>query len=629
MKMKKLIIIFAITLQGFYGYTQGLDCSGAEPFCTNSGYTFPASTNVPSLGQVGCLSTTPNPAWYWMQIGNSGNINIHMSSGGDVDFICWGPFTSLSAACNSGLMSNPGVDCSYSTAAQEDCNITGAVAGQVYVLLITNYANITTNISFNQTSGTGSTNCGIMTPPAIGDTVCVGETATISVSTPVAGATYTWEGPNDFFQSGQASSIIIPNATAINAGQYSLSIAYNGQTGEPVMCSLVVNPKPVLTITTDTICVGGTTEISVTGAHSYLWNNGLTTPTISVSPITNTGYKVTGTTQWGCKDSTTTQVVVFENPIITITPQMVCSGELAIASAPNALSFQWSDGGPATDSIIMNVLAPQIYTVTATMNGGCTGTGVLTVNPNPIVGTTGDEICAGESATINANGASSYIWSNAQTGSSISSSPINTESYSVIGTNDFGCKGYDTTTVIVHPKPIAGFHPNPSLVTLDQSEVAFIDESYDATIWSWNFAEYTNPNNTSTEQFPTHVYQTVGYFKVWQVVTSEFGCQDSTLRLVQVEAPYFFYVPGAFSPNNDGLNETFCPNGKGLDISDYSMEIYDRWGLLVFKTNTPLACWDGKIGGEKAPMGTYLYKILVKDMERNYHDYLGKFVLLR
>jgi gliding motility-associated-like protein len=629
MKMKKLFIVLAITLQGFYGYTQGLDCSGASPFCTNSTYTFPASTDVPSLGQVGCLYTTPNPAWYWMQIGNSGNIDIHMSSGGDVDFICWGPFASLSAACATSLMTNPGVDCSYSTAAQEDCNITGAVAGQVYVLLITNYANIETNISFNQTGGTGSTNCGIMTPPAIGDTVCVGETAVISVSVPVAGATYTWEGPNDFFQSGPSSSISIPNATSINAGEYSLSIAYNGQTGAPVLCNLVVNPKPVLTVTTDTICIGGTATIAVSGANTYIWNTNAITASINVTPTVTTQYKVTGTTQWGCKDSITTQVIVFDNPIVTVTPAVVCTGVTAVAFSPNASFYQWSGGGPATDSITMDVTSQQIYTVTATTNGGCTGTGTLTVNPNPTVTATGDEICAGESATVTASGATTYQWSNLLGGSLLTVSPMSTINLSVIGTNDYGCKGYDTITVVVHPKPTAGFVSNPEIVTIDEGAITFYDESVGATIWNWNFGEYNLPENTSTEQSPIHIYETIGYFTVWQIVSTEFGCMDSTKRIVQVEAPFFFYVPNAFTPDSDGKNETFCPYGRGIDINGYSMEIFDRWGAFVYKTNIPLGCWDGKINGQKATQGIYIYKIFLKDLEAKRHDYVGKFILLK
>jgi gliding motility-associated-like protein len=122
------------------------------------------------------LLTQPNPAWYYLQIDQSGNLDITISqvdnngSGIDVDFIAWGPFASPTGPCTAGLTSGNTVDCSYSTAATEVANITGAVTGEYYILLITNYANQSGNITFSQTGGTGSTDCSIVTPscPTVG-----------------------------------------------------------------------------------------------------------------------------------------------------------------------------------------------------------------------------------------------------------------------------------------------------------------------------------------------------------------------------------------------------------------------------------------------------------------------------
>ncbi len=630
-------IIFSILFLGNYALkAQGTNCGNASPFCSNDPtYTFPAATSVPSLGTIGCLYTTPNPAWYWMQIGNSGPLNIHMSSNStngtphDVDFICWGPFPSLAAACATSLTSNPGVDCSYSAAAQEDCTIPNAVTGQVYVLLITNYANVPTNISFSQTSGVGSTNCGIMTPPPIGDTVCAGETAVLLVSSPVAGASYSWEGPNDFLLTTTNNSISFPNATSAVAGEYSLSITYDGRVGDPVYCRLVVNSKPTLTVTTDTICVGDVATISVSGGDTYRWNTMQTTQSISVTPLETTQYSVTGTSIWGCKDSVSTEVVVYNNPAPVVTPATICSDELATVFALNVASYVWSDPALVNDSVIPSVTASQTYIVTVTNSGGCTGTATLTVNPNPIVVATATEICQGQSSNVTANGATTYDWSNLQNGSVISVSPSTSLTLSVVGFTEFGCKGYDTVLVIVHPTPDAGFAVSSELITIDEGVISFIDQSTDATAWQYNFGEFNNPLNTSTEQNPIHIYESTGFFKIWQVVSTEFGCMDSTFKRVQVMAPYFFWVPTAFSPDNDGINESFCPKGKGIDPINYSMQIFDRWGYLVFKTNVPLECWDGFINGTKAPVGNYIYKINLKDQEAHTHEYMGQFVIIR
>ena len=139
-------------------------CSGADPFCTGTTFTFPNSTNVADLGAVDCLGSTPNPTWYSMEIDQNGpmGFTISQTSGGsglDVDFALWGPFPSLAAGCGNPFPNGTPIDCSYSTAATETVNIPNAQVGQTYILLITNFSNLPGTISFSQTSGTGSADC--------------------------------------------------------------------------------------------------------------------------------------------------------------------------------------------------------------------------------------------------------------------------------------------------------------------------------------------------------------------------------------------------------------------------------------------------------------------------------------
>lgn len=678
------LVLFTLIFSIFNTFGQGTpgvpgaDCASAGGFCSeNPDLTFEAGVDTPPFQSgTGCLSSTPNPAWYKMQVSQNGRINISLKTTPpqDLDFACWGPFNDEFSGCGQLLMNcngcsshgptngpNPSnlggypvgnlVDCSFSALDSEYVHIPNATSGQWYMLLITNYSNQPCNITLNSDpSSTGSTNCAIMTPPAISDTVCLGETATLTVSTPVAGANYIWEGPYDFYRSTNSPSIPINTGDVnifninnngdtvyLSSGTYtfSLTINSNGQLGNTVECALIVNNKPTITATTDSICIGENATLTASGGNSFIWNTNETTPSITVSPTVTTEYSVAGTSVWGCKDSAQTQVVVFNNPNITVTPPAVCSGELSTVSAPNAVSFVWNDGDSTmTDTIRPIVTSQQIYTVTVTMNGGCSGTATLTANPNPIIEATATEICQGESSTVSVTDLSgstsnTYTWSNGSSGATISVSPYNNMDISVIGTTQFGCVGYDTTTVIVHPRPTSDFLPSSYMVTIDEGDVTFNDMSTNATSWYYNFGEFHNPSNISTEQNPTHTFISTGFFKVWQVVTTEFGCADSSYKRIQVEAPYFFYVPSAFTPDNDGKNEEFCPKGKGIDSRNYTMEIYDRWGTLIFKTNTPLACWDGTYNGEKAAMGSYIYKINLKDMESKYHEYLGTFVILK
>lgn len=148
------------------GGAGGSNCATMNPFCTSNTYCFTAQTGTTAEvgNNYGCLSTQPNPTWYYFEISSNGNLVFDMSAGSDIDFAIWGPFGSLAAAqSNCGSLGAP-IDCSYSTSPTEQGNITGVVAGQVYVLLVTNYAGVVQDITIN-TGGanTASTNCSIVT----------------------------------------------------------------------------------------------------------------------------------------------------------------------------------------------------------------------------------------------------------------------------------------------------------------------------------------------------------------------------------------------------------------------------------------------------------------------------------
>jgi hypothetical protein len=171
----------------------GDDCIAALGFCTSNTYSFPNNTNAGNLGPIDCLLSTPNPVWYYMQIQNPGALNIDISqtttagTGIDVDFDLWGPFTSLPSGCSSiAAGTAPSIDCSFSAAAIEQANITNALTGQYYIILLTNFSNQAGNITFNTAAGsTASTNCNILcgiTDVTAVPTACVPATNKYSVS---------------------------------------------------------------------------------------------------------------------------------------------------------------------------------------------------------------------------------------------------------------------------------------------------------------------------------------------------------------------------------------------------------------------------------------------------------------
>lgn len=149
-------------------------CTNMLPIC-NNGY-FPLPVNLPMpppSNNYDCLTTSPNPVWFYTQIQTSGSINLELtnSAGVDLDYILWGPFNNLNDANNAcGNLGNGGNipgnvvnSCSYSGGATEFITISNATAGSIYVLLVSNFSNQPTNASLTQLSGTGSLTC-ITTP---------------------------------------------------------------------------------------------------------------------------------------------------------------------------------------------------------------------------------------------------------------------------------------------------------------------------------------------------------------------------------------------------------------------------------------------------------------------------------
>ena len=330
---------------------EGSPCAfnGANPFCTDEnpyGVTYPSgtgssdatSTFFNTSGRIGCLYTTPRPAWYYMRINEPGNLLIYIeqmsASGGglDVDFACWGPFT---AANQSEFMNNlccglynfttdyidshrPTngnhngdmggyplgnlVDCSYSGSATEWCYIPNAQEGQFYLLLITNYNGSAGTITFTPvaSSSTATTDCSLLAQVTNDGPYCEGDTIHLSCQDPEPGATYAWTGPNGWTSNAQNPTIA--TATLAMSGDYSLVKHLGGQSSPAAVTTVVVNANPVITLSTnrDTVCDNQSATITASGGNMYVWNNGQGGASITVEPTTSQLYTVTVTTAGNC-----------------------------------------------------------------------------------------------------------------------------------------------------------------------------------------------------------------------------------------------------------------------------------------------------------------------------------------
>lgn len=167
-KIQYILTITFLLINANYVFAQqgSASCSSAVKACvTTVNYSFDASYSGGSAGagnNYGCLSTQPNPSWYYLDIAESGNIDIAIqsnTSGRDIDFAIWGPYSNIGTAqLACGSLPTP-ISCSYSPSGTELGQIPSAQAGDTYLFLLTNFSNTANNVSFTQTGGTGQTNC--------------------------------------------------------------------------------------------------------------------------------------------------------------------------------------------------------------------------------------------------------------------------------------------------------------------------------------------------------------------------------------------------------------------------------------------------------------------------------------
>ncbi|MCW3103059.1 MAG: hypothetical protein JWO09_1499, partial [Bacteroidetes bacterium] len=493
-------------------------CSQANPFCTPSVYTFPNNTAQASIGTIDCLFSTPNPIWYFMQIANPGNLDIHIaqtSSGGtglDVDFDLWGPFPSQAAGCAAIQAGTAlSIDCSYSAAAQEDANIVGATTGQFYIMLLTNFSNQPGTITFNQTGGAATTNCAVLcnmtgltaTPGAcVPATNTYSVTGTITVTAPPATGTLTVTS-----SCGGSVTYNPPFATSIN---YTLP----GITANGAACSITA------TFTADPTC-------TLTQAYTAP----VSCATCSLTAA-NSGPVCTGSTF-----------------------------NLTATAVAGATGYSWT--GPGFTSAVQNptgVTAPATagtytYTVTATTaSTSCTSTTVLTVNPRPVITAPANiTVCGGtvipaQVFTSTPAGAT-YTWSNTNaaiglatggTGSVSSFTATNATNAPITGTITVTptlgtCPGTPITyTITVNPQPTSSYTQTANDCLPGNSfNFTSTGSSGAGYTQTWNFGGAVT--NTSTAVSPTGItYAAAGTYTITHVVTATGGCTSTTTTTVTV-----------------------------------------------------------------------------------------------
>ena len=131
----------------------------------------------------------------------------------------------------------------------------------------------------------------------------------------------------------------------------------------------------------------------------------------------------------------------------------------------------------------------------------------------------------------------------------------------------------------------------------------------------------------SEESSPTYVFQEAGVYGLMLMVKNEFNCWDTVMHTIKVESDFAAYIPNAFTPNGDGLNDTFYPVMRG--VKQFELQIFDRWGALIFASNSPTNVWDGTFKGQECKQDVYNYKLVLLNVKREEKVYTGSIMLYR
>jgi gliding motility-associated-like protein len=402
--------------------------------------------------------------------------------------------------------------------------------------------------------------------------VCAGGCATI---TPSGASSYTIQG-NNFVVCPTSSTVYA--ITGANA---------SGCVSSPVSVSINVTPNPVLTTSASpaTICAGGSSTLSASGAITYTWSTGANTPTIQVSPGSSQTYTVRGTNASGCTSTSLVPVNVTPVPSLSIiaTSASICVGRSTTLSASGASSYTWMPGNLSGNSIVVSPSVNTTYTLTGS-TGACVGqtTRMITVAPVPTISApfNPSTICAGSCATLNASGAVSYTMN----GLSAIACPTITSSYTVAGTDANGCVSapfVGTLSVLPAPNILATANPG----SICPGDSALVSAS-GGTAYTWQ------PGNLSGTSFyakplTSTIYTVTG--------TASSGCSRTSTVAVNVSpvAP----ITVTASPG------TICSGGSAtLSAGGSSNYIWQPGGLsgpnvFVAPSVTTIYTLTGNTGG--------------------------------
>ncbi|RYD81322.1 MAG: T9SS type B sorting domain-containing protein [Sphingobacteriales bacterium] len=359
--------------------------------------------------------------------------------------------------------------------------------------------------------------------------------------------------------------------------------------------------------------------------------------------IKDTGnYILSLTNSQTCKNIDTFRLFHHPLPKSSAGPDtLLCYNQSYEMQGKGGIKYKWIPAKYLSNDTIANPIAKapnqQLYMLVVKNAFGCADTSQmwLKVKPKLQVKLSAQtfSVCSGEIVQLQAKASGgdslhyTFTWNNSTVTDSVFNAQLHKSSLIKVTLND-GCSepASDSIFILVKPTPIAAFYTNPKDSAISENTIQFINQSIFSNNYIWNFGN----GEISYSQNPTYIFTDTGKYFVTLIATNSSGCSDTAFGNIYIGEKFRIFIPNAFSPDNDLVNDVFSVYGTG--IKSYSYEIYNRWGAKIFTSNNlNKLSWNGAVEnkGETVQMDVYFYVLKVRDIENSMHYLNGSIHLLK
>lgn len=436
--------------------------------------------------------------------------------------------------------------------------------------------------------------------------------------------------------------------SGLPAGNHTVCIKDNNAC---TLCTSIIVTEPTLltasAFTTNGTCASNDGSINITAgggtpAYQYSVDGGVTYQPANIFsglPVGNYIIKVKDAN--GCIATTNTTINLNDTMRLELGPDStICFGKTVLLQPQTNAGtniFKWTPATWLDYDTIKNPLSTPLDTIKYYLTakwGPCQRTDSITLNVlhKPVAHAGNDTtICTNTTATLNGwatnlSGTVNFAWTPANTlttpnAASTIATPDTSTQYTLTVTDNYGCSFSVSDSMWVYWDP-----PIPAFAGNDTNAMAHKPHQLMASggvsyVWS-----PVGPLDNPFIQNPKAILSNDTYFTV--VVTDVAGCSASDGVFIKVYDGPEYYVPNAFTPNGDGLNDVFRPIPVGMRSTDY-FRVFNRIGQLVFESHTFMEGWDGTFKGKKADQGTYVWAIKGYDVNGRPVEMKGTVILLR